>query len=282
MAGVLVDSAEASALGTAAGLRRRRYLALVTGWVGFVAIWWLLSVWMDSDARLPSPGRVWDEVWIIFNGDPTNSRNDGGIFWNNFLASVIRVLLGFVVGVAMGTPLGFLMGRNRYWRAFLKSPVMIAGSIPGLTYAVMVLVVFGISFVGPVLAIGLISMPYIAINVAEGVGGVDKGLLNMSRSFGRSEKQMFRDVVVPSVLPFIFAGVRLSFSLAWKVGQLTEVFGASQGIGFQIRRNFQLFNMPAVIAWIGLFIIFMLVLERFVLVRIERKLFRWRQWEREG
>ncbi|MBK5267621.1 MAG: ABC transporter permease [Acidimicrobiia bacterium] len=282
MAGVLVDSAEASALGTAAGLRRRRYLALATGWVGFVVIWWLLAVWVNSDARLPSPARVWNEVWIIFNGDPTNSRNDGGIFWNNFLASVIRVLLGFVVGVAMGTPLGFLMGRNRYWRAFLKSPVMIAGSIPGLTYAVMVLVVFGISFVGPILAIGLISMPYIAINVAEGVGGVDKGLLNMSRSFGRSEKQMFRDVVVPSVLPFIFAGVRLSFSLAWKVGQLTEVFGASQGIGFQIRRNFQLFNLPAVIAWIGLFIIFMLVLERFVLVRIERKLFRWRQWEREG
>jgi NitT/TauT family transport system permease protein len=174
------------------------------------------------------------------------------------------------------------MGRSAYWRAFLRSPVVIAGSIPGLTYAVMVLVVFGISFIGPIAAIGLISMPYVAINVAEGVAGVDKNLINMSKAFGRTERQVFRNVLVPSVLPFIFAGVRLSFSLAWKVGQLTEVFGSSQGIGFQIRRNFQLFNMPGVIAWVALFIVFMLILERFVLVRIERRLFRWRQWERDS
>ncbi len=282
MARALVDSQpEAKALGTAAGARRRRYLALIAGWTGFLAIWWLAAVWIGSDARLPSPLRVLQEVNIIFRGDPRISIDEGGIFWPNFLASVIRVVLGFVTGAVFGTPLGFLMGRSRYWRAFLKSPVMVAGSIPGLTYAVMVLVIFGISFIGPIIAIGLISMPYVAINVAEGVAGVDRGLVNMSAAFGRTERQVFRNVVVPSVLPFIFAGVRLSFSLAWKVGQLTEVFGSSQGIGFQIRRNFQLFNMPAVIAWVGLFIGFMLLLERFVLVRLERRMFRWRQWDRE-
>ncbi|MDH4307546.1 MAG: ABC transporter permease subunit, partial [Acidimicrobiia bacterium] len=272
-----LDSLEAKALGTAAGVRRRRYAALAAGWVGFVAIWYLLALWVGNDARLPSPGRVLQEVGIIFTGDPTIAGGEGGIFWPNFSASVLRVFLGFLTGVIFGTPLGFLMGRSRYWFAFLRSPVMIAGSIPGLTYAVMVLVVFGISFIGPIAAIGLISMPYIAINVAEGVGGVDRNLINMSTAFGRSEQQVFRNVVLPSVLPFIFAGIRLSFSLAWKVGQLTEVFGSSEGIGFQIRRNFQLFNMPAVIAWVGLFIAFMLILERFILVRVERRLFRWRQ-----
>jgi NitT/TauT family transport system permease protein len=63
---------------------------------------------------------------------------------------------------------------------------------------------------------------------------------------------------------------------------LTEVFGSSQGIGFQIRRSFQVFNMPRLIAWVGLFIVFMLILERFILVRLERRLFRWRQWERDA
>lgn len=281
MVEAIVDT-EAKAIGTAAGARRRRYLAVGAGWVGFVGIWWLLAIWVGSEARLPSPPRILEEAGKIFFGDPELARDEGGIFWPNFTSSVLRVLFGFVTGVVFGTPLGFLMGRSRYWRAFLKSPVLIAGSIPGLTYAVMVLVVFGISNIGPILAVGLISMPYIAINVAEGVAGVDRGLINMSTAFGRSERQVFRNVVVPSVLPFIFAGVRLSFSLAWKVGQLTEVFGASQGIGFQIRRNFQLFNMPAVITWVGLFIGFMLLLERFVLVRIERRLFRWRQWERDA
>ena len=255
----------------AAGSRRRRYLAVVVGWVGFLGLWWALSAWIGSEARLPSPPRVFQEILTILEGD----------FWNQFWASIVRVGAGFVAAVLIGTPLGFAMGRSRYWGNFLQAPVVVAGSIPGLTYAVMAFVVFGISFWGPVLAVGLISMPYVAINVAEGVRGVDRGLIDMSTSYGRTERQVFRHVVVPSVLPFIFAGVRLSFSLAWKVGTLTEVFGSSKGIGFQVRRNFQLFNMPAVIAWVLLFIVFMLLLERLVLVRMERRLFRWRQWERD-
>lgn len=283
MTTALDDTAlEAKALGAAAGIRRRRYLGLVAGWLGFLGIWYLVAIIVGNENRMPSPARVIHEIGIIFNGDPSFANDEGGIFWPNFSASVIRVFLGFLAGVVFGTPLGFLMGRSRYWMALLRSPVIILGSIPGLTYAVMVLVIFGISFIGPVMAIGLVSMPYIAINVAEGVRGVDKNLINMSTAFGRSEQQVFRNVVLPSVLPFIFAGVRLSFSLAWKVGQLTEVFGSSEGIGFQVRRNFQLFNLPAVVSWVALFIVFMLILERFVLVRLERRLFRWRQWERES
>ncbi|HVR78577.1 MAG TPA: ABC transporter permease [Acidimicrobiia bacterium] len=255
----------------AAGSRRRRYMAVVVGWVGFLGLWWAFSAWVGSEARLPSPPRVLQEILTILEGD----------FWNQFWASIVRVGAGFVAAVLIGTPLGFAMGRSRYWGNFLQAPVVVAGSIPGLTYAVMAFVVFGISFWGPVLAVGLISMPYVAINVAEGVRGVDRGLIDMSTSYGRSERQVFRHVVVPSVLPFVFAGVRLSFSLAWKVGTLTEVFGSSKGIGFQVRRNFQLFNMPAVIAWVLLFVLFMLLLERLVLVRLERRLFSWRQWERD-
>jgi len=256
---------------TAAGSRRRRYLAVVGGWLAFLLVWWGLAALLGSEARLPSPPRVLQEVREILAGD----------FWTQFWASIVRVIAGFFAAVAIGTPLGFIMGRSRYWGNFLQAPVVVAGSIPGLTYAVMAFVVFGISFWGPVMAVGLISMPYVAINVAEGVRGVDRGLINMSIAYHRSEQQIFRNVVVPSVLPFIFAGVRLSFSLAWKVGTLTEVFGSSKGIGFQIRRNFQLFNMPAVIAWVLLFCLFMLLIERLVLVRLERRLFRWRQWERD-
>lgn len=256
---------------TAAGSRRRRYLAVLAGWVAFVLVWWLASALIGSEARLPSPPRVVQEIRDILSED----------FWNQFWASIVRVFAGFVAAIGIGTPLGFIMGRSRYWGNFLQSPVVVAGSIPGLTYAVMAFVVFGISFWGPVFAVGLISMPYVAINVAEGVRGVDRDLVNMSIAYHRTEQQIFRHVVVPSVLPFIFAGVRLSFSLAWKVGTLTEVFGSSQGIGFQIRRNFQLFNMPAVIAWVLLFCLFMLLIERLVLVRLERRLFRWRQWERD-
>ena len=83
-------------------------------------------------------------------------------------------------------------------------------------------------------------------------------------------------MLLPSVLPFLFAGVRLSFAISWKVEQLTEVFGSNSGVGFQIRSAFQSFSVPRVLAWVLLFIAFMLLVERVVLVRIERRLFRWR------
>jgi NitT/TauT family transport system permease protein len=81
-------------------------------------------------------------------------------------------------------------------------------------------------------------------------------------------------------VPFVFAGVRLAFALAWKVEALTEVFGGSNGVGFEIRRSYQMFSIPGVLAWMFLFIAFMLVVERFLLVRFENRVLRWRPQER--
>jgi NitT/TauT family transport system permease protein len=154
-----------------------------------------------------------------------------------------------------------------------------AGSIPGITYAVLALVVFGTGFLGPVLAVGLISMPFIALSVAEGVEGVDPNLVRMAKAFRRNDRQISRHIQLPSIMPFVFAGVRLAFAIAWKVEALTEVFGSSNGVGFQIRFAFQAFSITNVLAWTLLFIIFMLMIER-GLAWIERRVFRWRTWER--
>src|SRR3990172_13308318 len=140
----------------------------------------------------------------------------------------------------------------------------------------MALVILGISILGPVISVGLVSMPYVAINVAEGLDSVDRRLMQMSDAFSRRRVGGVRHVLVPSVAPFAFAGVRLSFALAWKVEQLTEVFGSSSGIGFQIRVEFEDFSISGMLAWVLLFIVFMILVERFVLVRLERYLFRWR------
>ena len=57
-------------------------------------------------------------------------------------------------------------------------------------------------------------------------------------------------------MPYVFAAVRMSFAVAWKVEALTEVFGGTNGVGFQIRNEYQLFNITGVIAWMALFIVF--------------------------
>ena len=251
-----------------AGRRRvRGILGFVIGVGGFLLIWTLLSELVFGEFLLPPPLEIGREMWEIVRS---------GAFVDNFVPTIQRLAYGFGLALLIGFPVGYLMGTSRYWRAFFHDMVMVAGSIPGITYAVMALVIFGISVLGPVLSVGLVSMPYVAINVAEGLDSVDRRLVQMSDAFGRERSAIVRHVLIPSVAPFAFAGVRLSFALAWKVEQLTEVFGSSSGVGFMIRKEFEDFSIPGTLAWVLLFIIFMILLERFVLVRLERYLFRWR------
>lgn len=253
---------------SAAGRRRvRGIVGFAVGVGGFLLVWTLLSELVVGEFLLPPPLEVGREMWDI-------ART--GEFVRHFVPTITRLGWGFGLALLIGFPVGYLMGTSRYWRAFFHDMVMVAGSIPGITYAVMALVVLGISELGPVVSVGVVSMPYVALNVAEGLDSVDRRLVQMSDAYGRRRSAVVRHVLVPSVAPFAFAGIRLSFALAWKVEQLTEVFGSSKGVGFQIRREFEDFSIPGTLAWVLAFIVFMLLLERFVLVRIERYLFRWR------
>lgn len=251
------------------GARRRvrGVVGFVVGVGGFLLIWTLLSEFVFGEYRLPPPLEIAQEMWTIVRS---------GEFVRHFVPTIVRLGYGFGLALLIGFPVGYLMGTSRYWRAFFHDMVMVAGSIPGITYAVMALVIVGISILGPVVSVGLVSMPYVAINVAEGLDSVDRRLVQMSDAFGRPRSAVVRHVLVPSVTPFAFAGVRLSFALAWKVEQLTEVFGSSSGVGFMIRKEFEDFSIPGTLAWVLLFIVFMILIERFVLVRLERYLFRWR------
>lgn len=242
-------------------------VGFVVGVGGFLLVWTLLTELVVGEFLLPPPLEIGQEMWTIVRT---------GAFAGQFVPTIQRLAYGFGLALLIGFPVGYLMGTSRYWRAFFHDMVMVAGSIPGITYAVMALVVLGISELGPVLSVGLVSMPYVAINVAEGLDSVDRRLVQMSDAFGRGRGSVVRHVLVPSVAPFAFAGVRLSFALAWKVEQLTEVFGSSKGVGFQIRKEFEDFSIPGMLAWVLLFIVFMILVERFILVRLERYLFRWR------
>ena len=86
------------------------------GWLVFIGLWWLLALWVGSEARLPSPGRVFEEIVAILQED----------FWAQFWASIVRVVAGFFAAVLIGTPVGLLMGRSKYWSNFLQSPVVVA------------------------------------------------------------------------------------------------------------------------------------------------------------
>jgi NitT/TauT family transport system permease protein len=253
-----------------AAVRRRTVVqgALsVLGALGFFAIWAYYATFVFEPYVLPQPWAVAQRMWGLLAE---------GVVLANFWASLWKTMLGWLMALVVGLPIGLLMGRFRYAKAFFHDLVYLAANVPLIVYAVLMLIVFGISSIGPAFVVMLLVLPAVALNVAAGVESADRGLLAMSRSFRRSSKQVATNVIVPSVIPFLFAGGRVSFADSWKLEALTETFGGQIGVGFQLEKSFQTFSVVDLLAWMMFFVIFVIAIERLVLVRLERKIFAWR------
>jgi NitT/TauT family transport system permease protein len=239
----------------------------VLGILSFIGLWAALAEWKFEPIVLPSPSAVVENMWELMQE---------GIVAQAFLKSLYKTMMGWGGAVALGIPIGLLMGRYRYARAFFHDFVYLLANVPLVVYAVISLVVFGISDIGPAFVVMLLVLPAVAINVAAGVASADEGLISMSKAFRRSGPQVARFVVVPAVLPFLLAAARVSFADSWKLEALTETFGSASGVGFQIHKAFTSFSVLDALSWMMFFVIFVIVIERVLLAPAERRIFAWR------
>ena len=252
----------------ASGGRRTRSKVFYSllGALSFVGVWAYFSTVLEPYV-LPSPIAVVRRMW-----DFTAS----GEVFTNFLSSFLKTMAGWGLALVLGIPIGMLMGRYRYARAFFHDFVYLFANVPLLVYAVIAIVVFGISPWGPAFVVMLEAFTGIAINVAAGVESVDRGLLAMSRSFRRPSGRTVRSIVIPSVVPFLFASGRVSFANSWKLAALAETFGGYLGVGYQLEKAFQVFSVESLLAWMFFFVLFVILVERLLIAPAERRVFRWR------
>lgn len=266
-------------LETAKRASRARWKATaysVLGAVSFLALWQIASGFTRTEFDLlPSPLEVLDRMRDFLFGDELRGIPSGWVFVN-FWETFRKTLFGFAGAVVVGVPIGILMGRYRYAKNFFFDFVYLAANVPLIVYAILSLLLFGIGDTGPAFVVALLVLPVISLNVAAGVEGVDQNLLAMSRAYGMSSSSALRQIVVPSFSPFLFAASRASFAASWKLAALAETFGGTTGVGVQIRKAFQGFSVVDMLAWMMFFVIFVVLIERVVLMRVERWAFRYR------
>jgi NitT/TauT family transport system permease protein len=239
----------------------------ILGALSFLGLWAALSEWKFEPVVLPSPFAVVENMWEL---------TQEGLVAEAFLKSLQKTMMGWLAAIALGIPIGLLMGRFRYARAFFHDFVYLLANVPLVVYAVVSLVIFGISDIGPAFVVMLLVLPAVSINVAAGVASADQGLLAMSRAFERPTGSVIRYVIVPAVLPFLLAAARVSFADSWKLEALTETFGSASGVGFQIHKAFTTFSVLDALSWMMFFVIFVIVIERVLLAPAERRIFAWR------
>lgn len=246
---------------------RIRWLPRVAGYGAFLAFWSWASGGLVNEALLPGPGTILSEMGAIISS---------GELWVHFGSTLRKIGIGWLIAFALGGAIGIAM-RHRWWEAFFRDWVVTTMTMPGLVFALIAAMVFGFSPIGPIVAIVVTTFPFFTVNIAEGVKALPKDLFDMADAFGVTPRRRMRHVVIPFLAPYIFAAMRYGFSIAWKIATLTELFGSSRGIGFMMRREYQLFNMAGLLAWIFFFFAFALLLEKVVLQRGINHFFRWRQ-----
>ena len=231
-----------------------------------VLLWWLMSLYFPP-TLVPKPWDTFAEVAGIVTT---------GQFFVEMGNTLRRVLVGFGIAMTVAVPLGILMGTLRSLECFFEPPVILGLTMPGLIWAVLMIMFFGLTETSAYAAVAITIAPMLAIGIWQGTKSIDKDLVDMSRVFRASPLSKVVDVILPQLISHILAAVRYGLGLAWKVVVVVEMFGFSNGVGYQVVRGFNIFSMKAVLAWAITFLVVMIVIEFGIIGWLERRVTRWR------
>ena len=189
--------------------------------------------------------------------------------------SLQALVLGFLLSVVFGVPLGLLMGRYRRLESFLNIYMTALLTVPMISFIPFLVIAFGLGLHSRVWIVFLFAFVIIAINTTAGVRNVEPSYMEMARSFGAREGELFVKVVLPAALPMIMAGIRLGMGRA-VLGMVTsEMILAVVGFGAMLMTFGASFNSPALFA--TLLTIILLAVALLALVQyVDRRLSPWR------
>ncbi len=178
--------------------------------------------WLSSRI-LPEPLAVAKAVWeLAISGE----------LWVHVSMSLWRATTSFAIGGGLGLLLGLLTGTFKTAETLLDTTLQMIRNIPALALIPLVILWFGIEETSKVflVAVGVFFPVY--LNTFHGIRSVDKGLIEMAKSYGLSGWPLYRDVILPGALPSILVGVRFSLGLVWVLLIVAETIAAQSGIGY--------------------------------------------------
>ncbi len=232
--------------------------------VALVAVWELLARALDVSA-LPPPTQV---VVVLYD-----LLADGTAFGP--LASTLRrTVLGFLLGFGAGVLYGIVVYVYPRFGDVSRGLFDIAMFTPTLVIIFLGLIMLGSNDYTVVILVGFVISTNVGTYMRDALRDFDQDLVGMAVSYKAALPQRVRAMYVPYLIPPMLAAGRIGFSLAWKVAFLCEVFGFPEGLGWELRASYQIYDMPTLLAWLSLFIITLLVVEQ--LTRFaERSVVRW-------
>lgn len=249
---------------------RSRLLTGLTALALFLT--WMLATryaWVNP-LFLPSPRAVWD----AFVRTATEGYQ-GSLLHEHLLASLYRVLAGYLLACAVGIPLGIVMGLSRDVKAVFDPLIEFYRPLPPLALYTLIVMWLGIGDASKIALLFLAALPPLTISAMQAAAGVDPRFVKAARSLGANRRQLFRHVVLPACLPGICVGMRISLGFTYTVLVAAEIVAATAGLGWMIWDASKFLLGDIVI--MGLFVLAFTGMALDVLIRMaERALTPWR------
>lgn len=252
----------------ARGKRRRptryTFISIASVVVG-VGLWWLAAIL--NPATMPSPTDVFARLVELLSD---------GTLVSDTLASLRRVLIGFVIGCGLAIPIGFAMGWYASVRAVVEPWIQFFRTIPPLAIIPLAIVLMGIGEVPKLFVITLASFLVSVIATFQGTVNVDRTLINAGRVLGASDFALFRRIVVPASVPFIVVGMRQGLGASWATLVAAELIAAQEGLGYRMQQAQVYYDIATIFVGLVVIGVLGLVMDR-ALLWADRRLTSWQE-----
>jgi NitT/TauT family transport system permease protein len=199
----------------------------------------------------------------------------GGL-WPHLATTFEEALLSFAIGSVLGVLCGMALAGLPLAAALLEPYIRIGNALPRVVLAPIFLLWFGLGIWSKV-ALGVTVVFFVVFfNTHRGIRDVEPGIVANARMLGASDLQLFRHVLVPSALTWIFSSLHISVGMAIVAVVVGEYLGASRGVGYLIAQSEGVFDTTGVFAAMAVLAIGVLLVGN-VVARLEQRLLRWKQ-----
>lgn len=215
-------------------------LLTACGVVALLLLWTLAARLVGAEIIVPPPERVLFVVWDYL---------DRSEFWLALGGTVLRVLTGFGISLALSLTLGVAAGVSDSVRALLRPLLATIAALPVLAVILILLIWFGSELV-PVVTAVLMTLPVMTEAVIGGIRGVEPTLIEMARLYRVPAHRIVARIQLPSLLPALFSGAAASLGLTWKVVVAAEILAQPiRAVGTEMQDARVMLETASVFAW---------------------------------
>ena len=226
-------------------------------WIG---IWFALSFRINSEFLFPSPKSVIQALFELYlTAD----------FWKSAGYSLLRVLLGIIISLVLGTLLAIITKHSKIIHSLLSPLLVIIKTTPVASFIILALLWLDRNIL-PLFVTSLIVIPIVWSNVTEGIGAVDKDLVEVAKVYRFPTFKKIKKLYIPTAIPYFMAACRSSLGMAWKAGISAEVLSTPKNaIGTELYFSKTYLETPALFAWTLVVILLSVAIEKLIFIGFE-------------